>query len=240
TDSLTYGSVGFNTTTVSEPEQACTSLASTLLVYAVPPTLPPAAVDKATYPVVIATATYDRAIQTDAVIITALPKSLIPRDYHCVALICARINDQLHPDTLLDTGADINVITRAALRQIKSRYGRRVQVHPFPYERQTEGVGGYMTLDGYCVLEVAPGRQSRAVKSLAFNVIQHSPRPIILGMPTINAFHMDLCTSSSELRFFWEEIARDGTTSVQYDITPLKTTHEGFTFERRNPNGPPQ
>ncbi|KAJ3095557.1 hypothetical protein HDU96_001131, partial [Phlyctochytrium bullatum] len=163
TDPFTYGNVGFNTTSVGEPLQACTSLASTLSVYAVPSTLPAVAVDTGTYSVIIDTVTYDQATQTDPVIITALPKTLIPHDYHCVALICARINDQLHAEVLLDTGADINVITRAALRRIKSRYGRGVQVHHFPHERQTEGVGGLTTLDGYCVLEIAPGRQSRAV-----------------------------------------------------------------------------
>ncbi|KAJ3090823.1 hypothetical protein HDU96_003295, partial [Phlyctochytrium bullatum] len=204
-----------------------------------PAPLPAANISQETFAVVINAVAFDQACQTDPVIITTLPKSLIPRDHHCVAQICVKINNALHLEVLLDSGADINVITRAALRKLKSRYGRSIQVHPFPYEKKTEGIGGLMPVDGYCVLDISPGRNSTASKTMAFHVIKESPRPIILGMPTINAFHMDLCTSINELRFFWEETNRDGTTTVRYDTTPLKTVQEGFTFQCTT-RGPPQ
>ncbi|KAJ3085231.1 hypothetical protein HDU96_005506, partial [Phlyctochytrium bullatum] len=198
-DSATFGSIGFKLSITPEVAPQCTHLAPTLTTYTASPPLPPAVIDKGNYAVVIDATTFEQSVQTDPVIITAVPKTLVRRDYHCVAQICARINDQLHLDVLLDTGADINVITHAALRKIKSRYGRSVQIHPFPYAKHTKGVGGFMAIDGYCVLDISPGRHSRVTKSLAFQVLKESPRPIILGMPTVNAFHMDLCTSVSEL-----------------------------------------
>ncbi|KAI8828573.1 hypothetical protein BC829DRAFT_470000 [Chytridium lagenaria] len=136
-------------------------------------------------------------------------------------------------DVLIDTGSDGNLVTKSLLRDLYSR-GVEFDITPFHYPKFSNGIGGQERILGICRLNVSPGSTPGVKKKLPFYIVEHCPRPVILGMPTILAFHMDILASFHKLRYFYYAPTLKGRKVKAYE-TPLKVIATGFTYKSKSP-----
>ncbi|KAJ3200572.1 hypothetical protein HDU67_002002, partial [Dinochytrium kinnereticum] len=167
-------------------------------------------------------------VQTDSIIIDDIPQEMIEHEKPHVMQICSRVSGIYIGDALLDGGANCNVIRLSLLYELM-RQGREVYFVPFKTGRYSTGIGGRQPILGKCTLSVSPGSATPNLKKwFEFFVVKECPKPIILGMPVILGFYMDILAGKSILRYYYSH----PNLGVKCYETPLKVTECGPTYKK--------
>ena len=144
-----------------------------------------------------------------------------------------RITGLYIEQTLLDSGADCNIVEVSFINLLNRRYKRNIRVYNYRRKHSTEGIGGETAAIGYCDLTISPGNNRGLVSRVfRFTVVEHSPVPFILGMPVITEFNMDISTSTNTLAYY--DFVKGVPTKL---LTPMKVCTESFTtrFDGHSP-----